>query len=358
MALDIFNLMSQTKNYELTFYEEPSASLRSIIAINNSVLGPVLATTKIFNFKDVEKATKTALRLAYYNTYRAALLRREFGGGSVVLCGDPKKVKNEFYLRALGIYIEKLAGKIFVSHSSGLTYEDLRYIERETEYILGLDEELIKAGYSPSASMAKGIIWGIKAAIKEKMNKDDLSGLTFAVHGVDAVGYNFVMELLKVKDAQIIITDKVYDRIKSIQDQVPEVIVVKPSEIYKQSCDVFVSFTFDSTLGQKEIEQLDTQILSGSVNALVETEEHEKMLEEKGILYIPGYIINGGEIIMYDNELEGRGAEAVESQLQEIYTITLDLLRKARENKTSVNKVALETAENYIQNIAAIKQLR
>jgi hypothetical protein len=36
MALDIFDLMRTTNNYELTFYEEPSVQLKSIIAINNT----------------------------------------------------------------------------------------------------------------------------------------------------------------------------------------------------------------------------------------------------------------------------------------------------------------------------------
>ncbi len=358
MALDIFQLMRQTNNYELTFYEEPSVSLRAIIAINNTVLGPVLATSKIFDFQDVERATQVALRMAYYNTYRAALLKRQFGGGSIVLCGDPKKVKNEFYLRALGIYLNKFAGKVFVASGPDLTEEDIFYIMRETEFVLGGDELYLRKGLTPAVATAKGIIYGIKAAVKDRFGRDDLSGLTFVVQGIDDVGYNIVNEIISAGDTHIIITDNSYDRIKEIQDKVPEIKVVRPNEIYSQQCDVFISCSFDKSLTKTEAEQLKAKILTGSVNNLVYSEEVEQIIQQKGITYVPGYIINGGEIILFDNEFDGHEPETVMEQLSEIYFVTLDLLRKAKETNKSLDTVAIETAKEYIENISMIKKLR
>ncbi len=358
MALDIFDLMRTTNNYELTFYEEPSVQLKSIIAINNTVLGPVLATTKIFDFGNVERAAQVALRMAYYNTYRAALLRRPFGGGSIVLCGDPKKVKNEFYLRALGIYINKFAGNLFIARSADLTDEDIKYILRETEFVVGGDDDFLMSGMPPAKATALGIINGIRAAIKFKFGRDEISGLTFVVQGIDGVGYYIVEHLLQAEDVQVVITDRVYDRIKAIQDRVPEVKVVRPGEIYKQACDVFISCTFDSSISEQEASQLQTKILTGSVNNVIYSEDVEKILIDRGILYVPGYVLNGGEIILFDNELSGLGPDVVENQLGDIYNITLDLLRQAREENKTVNEVAISAAVQYIENIAAIKKLR
>ncbi len=358
MAMNIFDLMRKTKNYELTFYEEPSVSLRAIIAINNTVLGPVLASTKIFDFGDVEKATDVALRMAYYNTYRSALLKKQFGGGSIVLCGDPRKVKNEFYLRALGIYINKFAGQLFIARGNDLTIEDVQYIWRETDYVLGVDEVYVKHAIPPSKATALGMMWGIKAAVKEQFGKDDLSGLTFVVQGIDKVGYHIIEQLLDIENVKIIITDRIYDRIKEIQDRVPDVQVVRPGEIYKQKCDVFISCTFDNSISETEAAQLQTKILTSSVNNVIYSEEAEKILEQKNILYIPGFVINGGEIILFENEFLGHDPESVTEQLYDIYSITLDLLRKAKDQNLSLNQVAAQTAEQYIENITAIKKLR
>ncbi len=358
MALDIFDLMRTTNNYELTFYEEPSVQLKSIIAINNTVLGPVLATTKIFDFQSVDKATQVALRMAYYNTYRSALLRRPFGGGSIVLSGNPKKVKNEFYLRALGIYVNKFAGNLFIAPSADLSDEDIKYIMRETDFVVGGDEDFMRNGMPPAKATALGIINGIRAAVKFQLGRDDISGLTFVVQGIDGVGYYIVEHLLQADDVNVIITDRVYDRIKAIQDRVPEVKVVRPGEIYKQSCDVFISCTFDSSISEEEASMLETKILTGSVNNVIYSDNIEKVLQERDILYIPGYVLNGGEIILFDNELSGLGPDVVEAQLNDIYNITLDLLRQAREENKTVNDVAISAATQYIENIAAIKKLR
>ncbi len=358
MALDIFDFMRTTNNYELTFYEEPSVSLRAIIAINNTVLGPVLASTKIFDFGDVDRATQVALRMAYYNTYRSALLRRPFGGGSIVLCGDPRKVKNEFFLRALGIYINKFGGNLFIARSADLTDEDMKYLLRETEFVLGADEEYLMNDLTPSKATALGIINGIRAAVKHKFGRDEISGLTFVVQGIDGVGYYIVEQLLQNQDVNVIITDRVYDRIKAIQDRVPEVKVVRPGEIYKQACDVFISCTFDNAISGEEAKQLNTRILTSSVNNVVYSAEVEQLLADSGILHIPGYVVNGGEIILFDNELSGLGPDVTQNQLGDIYNITLDLLRQAQEQKKTVNEVAIATASAYIENIAAIKKLR
>ncbi len=356
--MDIFELMRQTNNYELTFYEEPSVSLRAIIALNNSVLGPVLAGTKIFNFKDFNKAANAALNMAYYNTFRSALLKSQFGGGSIILCGDPQKVKNEFYLRALGIYINKFAGKLFIARGIDLTEEDIKFIWKETDYVLGADQVFIKHALSPAQATAKGMILGIKAAVKEQLGKDDLSGLTVVVQGVDSVGYHIIQELLQADNVNVIITDRVYDRIKEIQDKVPEVKVVRPSEIYKQKCDLFISCTFDQTLTKENALQLDTKILTSSVNNLIESQEVEDIIKQKNILHIPGFVINGGEIILFENEFYGNEPDTVEDKLSDIYSNTLELLKNSKEQNKTVAEIAIETAKNYIENIAAIKKLR
>ena len=356
--MDIFQLMRQTNNYELIFYEEPSVSLRAIIAINNTVLGPVLASTKIFNFNNFEKATNAALTMAYYNTFRSALLKTQFGGGSIILCGDPKKVKNEFYLRALGIYINKFAGKIFIARGSDLTGEDIHYIWRETDYVLGADEIYLKHAISPAQATAKGMIYGLKAAVKEQLSKEDLSGLTFVVQGVDNIGYHIIEELLKFDNVNVIITDRIYDKIKEIQDRVPEVKVVKPSEIFKQKCDIFINSTFDNYLTPEQAAQLNTKILTSSVNNLIDDTETQKIIDQKNILYIPGYVINGGEILLFESEFYGYEPDSIEPKLYEIYNITLSLLKTAKEQNISVNQAAINTAKQYLENISAIKKLR
>ncbi len=355
--MEIFDLMQSTNSNEVVFFEEPSVNLRAIIVLNDTVLGPALATCRIYDFKNLEKASKIALQMAYYNTYRSALLRRSFGGGSIVLFGDSDKVKNEMYLRALGIFVNKLNGKLFLARSSGISDKDMHEIKRESNYLLGIDEKYIKTGNSPVEAIAKGMIWGLKAAVKEKIGADSINNLTFAVQGVGEVGANLIKELLKF-DTNIIVTDVVYDKIKVIQDKVPGIKVVKPNEIYKQKCDVFISCAFNNIMKEEDIQQLNCKILTGSTNSVLKTRKMEKAFNKTGILYVPGYIINGGEIIQLANEHAGKSPESVDVELPEIYDITLGLIKKAKQENKLINDVAMESAKKYINDVATIKKLK
>jgi leucine dehydrogenase len=356
--MEIFKLMQKSNSNEVVFFEEPSVSLRTIIAVNDTTLGPAIATCRLQDYGQPEKATETALSMAYYNTYRAALLHRGFGGAGLTLCGDPAKVKNEMYFRALGIFINKLNGKLNLVRSSGISHKDMLDIKRESNYLLGVDERYIKSGNSPVEAIAKGMIWGIKAIVRKKFNAESLEGLSFAVQGVGELGSNFVKELLKIDGVKITVTDIVYDKIKVIQDHSPNVKVVKPQEIYKQQCDVFVSCATNNIISEEEEKQLKCKIITGSSNEFLANKKVEKDLEKMGVAYVPGFVINGGEIIQLDNEFKGNEPCMVDEELPEIYNVTLDLLNEAEKQNKSITEIAIETAQKYIDGVASIKKLK
>lgn len=356
--MEIFKLMQKSNSNEVVFFEEPSVSLRAIIAVNDTTLGPAIATCRLQDYGKPEKAAETALSMAYYNTFRAALLNRGFGGAGLTLCGDPAKVKNEMYLRALGIFINKLNGKLNLVRSSGISHKDMLDIKRESNYLLGVDERYIKTGNSPVEAIAKGMIWGIKAIVRKKFNAESLEGLSFAVQGVGELGSNLVKELLKIEGVKITVTDVIYDKIKVIQDHSPKVKVVKPQEIYKQQCDVFASCAKNNIISEDDVKLMKCKIITGSSNEFLADKKIENSLNKRGITYVPGFIINGGEIIQLDNEFKGNEPFMVDKELSEIYNITLNLLNEADKQNKSLTEVAINTAQKYIDGVASIKKLK
>lgn len=348
--------MKKNKSRELLFFEEEQLNLKAIIAIDSIVLGPANASTKLFQYNNEDDAISDALDIAYYNSLRASLLRRSIGGGSIVLCGDPKKVKSEMYFRALGVFLNRWNGNLFVTKSKGVSHDDLYYVGRESKYILGLEETHNGLG-KIYVSRAKGMIWGLKAATKHFMNTDSLEGLKVNVQGVGDLGFELVKELIN-EGAKIAITDNVYDKIKVIQDEVSDIKIVKPHEIYSEKCDIFCSCATEKIFKTEKVKELNCKIFTGSTNAILENEQDNKILKDKGIMYIPGYVINGGDIIQLANELEGYKKDKVEKELKDIYYNTAELISLSLSEKKDLCDIAIKKAEEYVNDVAAIKMLK
>jgi len=354
--MDFFRLMKETNCKEVLFFEEPSVSLKAIVAINNTTLGPALSMCRMYNFKNIDDAVRSALAAASHNTYTSALMKKGMGGGSVVLIGDPEKLKSEMYFRALGIFLNKLNGKIYVTNGPGVSMDDMADVKRETEYVLGLAETHGGSG-NTAITTAKGLILGMKAAVKEHLGLSELEGLKVVVQGVGGVGKHLVEMLLKEK-SEVVITDSNYDKIKAIQDTCSETTVVKPTEVFNQKCDIFVSCAYENIITDENVDLVDAKIITGSVSCIVSSQKIIDKLTKKGILVVPGFVVNAGGIIQLSNELEGFDKSRTEEDLKGIYFTTLELIRQAKLEEVSVNKTALELAKKYINEISFIKALK
>jgi len=355
--MEIFKLMQNTNSNEVVFFEEPSVGLRAIVAVNDTTLGQAITTCRMKKFEKQDIAVKTALNMAYYNTFRAALLHRPFGGAGLAICED-KNTPSEMFFRTLGVFINKWNGKIILTRSSAITHKDMLDIKRETNFLLGIDERYINTNNSPVESIAKGMIQGIRAIVRKKFESDNLEGLTFVIQGVGEIGSNLIKELMKIKNTKITVTDIIYDKIKVIQDHSPEIKVVKPNDVFKEQCDIFVSCATNNLITPETSKQLQCKILTGSSNEILSSPEIEETLTKAGITYVPGFIISSGEIIQLDNEKKGNDPSILEKELSEIFYTTLELLNIAEAEKKSITEIAIRTAKEYIEGVAGIKKLR
>ncbi len=348
--------MKKNKSRELLFLEEETLNLKAIIAVDSIILGAANASAKLFDYKNEDEAVADALDIAYYNSLRAALLHRSMGGASIVLLGNPDKVKSEMYFRALGVFLNRWNGKIFMSISKGVSNQDLNYVRKESKYILGLEESHGGLG-KIYVSRAKGMIKGFKAIAKHKLKSNSLKGLKIVVQGIGDLGSELVKQLIE-EEAEIIITDKIYDRIKVIQDKVSNIRIEKPDNIYDVECDIFCSCASEKLISTENIKRIKSKVLTGGTNQALKNLKDVSILKENNVLYVPGYIINGGDIIQMANENEGYGANKIEFELNYIYQNTLDLIIESEKTNVVLCKLATNKAEEYVTNVSAIKMIR
>jgi leucine dehydrogenase len=338
---------------QLVFCQDKSTGLKAIIAIHDTTLGPALGGTRICEYETDEEAIEDALRLAKGMTYKNAALGLNLGGGKAVILGDPKKIKSEALFRAFGRFVEGLNGRYITGEDMNATQQDASYINCETDYIVGLET----GSGNPSPVTAYGVFKGIQAAVNEIYGSDDLTGRTIAIQGLGAVG-RLLAERLHEAGAKLYVTTR--DRAK-IDKAVAELgaTAVGLDEIFGVECDVFSPCARGAVINDKTIEQFKCRIIAGAANNQLAESKHGDMLEEKGILYVPDYIINAGGVINIIDDISGReyNRENALKNTAKIYEACKKVFEIAKRDNVPTYKAADIMAEERIAAVGKIKKI-
>ena len=166
----ILDKMDKMGHEQVVFCRDKKTGLKAIIAIHNTTMGPSLGGVRMWNYKNEIEALEDVLRLSRGMTYKAAISGLELGGGKAVIFGDSATQKSEALLRRFGQFVESLGGKYITAEDVGMGPKDMEYIKMETNYVTGIAEELGGSG-DPSVVTAYGVYIGIKACVKERLNK-------------------------------------------------------------------------------------------------------------------------------------------------------------------------------------------
>lgn len=282
---------------------ELDSGVIAFIAVHNTALGPALGGCRMREYKSEVDAINDVIRLSKGMTYKNAMAGLPLGGGKAVIIGDPQTQKTEKLMQSVGEAVASFEGAYVTAEDSGTTEEDMVAIATQTDCVVGLPPEALdgneygELGGNPSPMTALGCYHGIKAAVDYRHDqKFPLKGLTAAVQGVGAVGYE-ICRLLQQDGVNLIVTDVNQKSLDRIQVDIPSVRVVAPDDIYGVEADIFVPCAMGGILNDKTIPQLKVGIVAGMANNQLHSAHHEKMLVDRDILYVPDYVINAGGVI-------------------------------------------------------------
>jgi leucine dehydrogenase len=250
--------------------------------------------------------------------------------------------------------VQGIAGRYITAEDVGTTVRDMEWLRMETDFVTGISRALGGSG-DPSPVTALGCYEGIKASLKWATGNESLEGKRVAVQGVGAVGYHLVQHLTR-DGAKVFCTDIDQENLRRVTADFRSVEVVTPDKIYGVDCDVFAPCALGAIINDDTIPQLKCQIIAGSANnQLADEDKHAPMLEKKGVLYAPDYVINAGGLINVANELEGYNRERAVQQAASIYNIITSIYQIARDEKISTLRAANALAERRIQRLGRIK---
>ena len=286
--------LASATHEELYRVEDAATGLRGFIAVHSTRLGPAAGGLRMRVYRDDETALADVLNLSRGMSYKNAAAGLPLGGGKAVIIGDPAKDKSPELLRAFARAIEALEGRYWTAEDMGMSPADMAELAKETTFVAGLDSGAFASG-DPSPVTARGVFNAIRAGAEMRLGSGDLTGRRVAVQGLGHVGWH-LCGMLSEAGAKLIVADM--DRVR-LAGTVKEfgADVAEPGDIHAVEADIFAPCAIGGILNAQSIPQIRASMVGGAANNQLAAQADADMLHERGILYLPDYVANGGGII-------------------------------------------------------------
>ena len=339
---------------QLAYFHDKESGLKAFIAVHDTSLGPAAGGCRMWPYESEMDALNDVLRLSRGMSYKNAMAGLPLGGGKAVIIGNSKTDKSDELFKALGRCINSLEGRYITAEDVGMCTEDVMIVASETKFVAGLPQGEHASG-DPSPFTAKGIYNGIKAAVKYKLGKDSLKGLTIAVQGVGHVG-QYLCEYLHNDGVKLLVSDIVQENL-DIAVQKYGATIVATDEILSVKADVLSPCALGAVLNDETIDHLNVSIIAGGANNQLAADYHGIRLMDKGVLFAPDYVINAGGIINVSGETTGNyDVSWVNKKVDNIYNTLIHIFERADKEERPTNVVADEMAEEILAKAKAEKK--
>jgi leucine dehydrogenase len=345
--MEIFDLREFDAHELVVFGHDAPSGLRAIIAIHSTALGPAAGGCRMWPYASTAEAVADVLRLSRGMSYKNALAGLKFGGGKAVIIGDARKGKTPELFEAFGRFVDSLGGRYVTAEDVGTTTHDMTQVARGTRYVAGLGAAPGEAGGDPGPKTALGVFLGLKAAVKFRLGRADLTDVSVAVQGAGGVGYHLCGMLaaegakLSVADVRPVALQRVCDEFKARAVAVEEVLF--------EDVDVLSPCALGAVLSAQSIPRLRARVIAGAANNQLAQGQDGAALPAAGILYAPDYVINAGGIISVSREYHGGASEAqVIADIHGIPARLTEIFERARRENRTTNAVADELARERL----------
>ncbi len=328
-------------------FDEPSG-LRAVIALHDTTLGPGLGGTRFWPYGTEGEAVTDVCRLARGMTYKHAAAGTDMGGGKAVIWGDPARHRTDELIRAYARFVDRLGGRYLTAEDVGTTQADMDLIAEVTPHVCGVSPDRGGSG-DPSPATAWGVLWAIRAAAEHRWGDSDLTGRHVTVSGVGKVGSALVGHLLDA-GARVTVADVRDEPIADLLDShgAHRVMVVEAERAHRVECDVFSPCALGAVLSVETVAELGCEIVAGSANNQLATDDDDDRMAERGILYVPDYVANAGGVINIAEEPGGYDRDRAWKRIEGIGETVTEILALADRDGVTPAEAADRFAESRI----------
>ena len=342
----VFGQVSFDNHEQIVFCNDKDTGLKAIIGIHNTVMGPALGGTRMWNYANEWEALNDVLRLSRGMTYKSAITGLNLGGGKAVIIGDSKVDKTPEMITRFGQFVNSLSGKYITAEDVGTTTEDMDRINAVTPFVTGISESRGGSG-NPSPVTAYGVYMGMKAAAKHQFGTDNLAGKTVLVQGTGHVGETLISYLTK-EGAVVYVSDIFQDKMENMASKYGAKIFTG-ADIYSADVDIYAPCALGATINDDTIYKIKAKVIAGAANNQLAVEDvHGQILKERGIAYAPDFLINAGGIINVYSEIAKYDKAQSMRMTENIYNTTLEIFHVADANNITTLQAAMQLAQKRI----------
>jgi leucine dehydrogenase len=317
------------------------------IAVHRSRPTGAVGGTRLRHYETPQAALRDALRLAEGMSLKLAALDLPRGGGKAVL-DAPEGIEGPAHDGLIDRYadlLDSLGGVYATGPDLGTTPRDMDRIAARSRHVFGTSPERGGAG-DPGPATALGVLCGIRAAVEHRHGSADLRGRRVLVQGLGDVGRPLAA-MLAAAGAEVSFTD--VDPAARRRGEEAGHRWVKPDLAPAAECDVFAPCAVGGVASAATIPRLRCAIVAGSANNVLATAGDAERLRERGILYAPDFVINGGgAILLLGAEALGWSRPAIDERIRAIGPTLRDVFRRADEEGITTQEAALRLARRRL----------
>ncbi|MCL4672782.1 MAG: amino acid dehydrogenase [Sphingomonadaceae bacterium] len=297
---------------QVLFVRDAASGLTALIAIHSTHLGPAAGGTRFWHYADPAAGMRDALRLSRGMSYKNAMAGLPAGGGKAVILADAARTKTPELLAAFARAVDGLGGKYITAQDVGMSEADMVSLSQHTAHVAGLPGQ----GGDPGPYTARGVYLGVKAAAQRALGTSDMKGVRVAIQGVGSVGGGLA-RYLAADGADLILADMDHARAIALADELGGRAVAK-EEILSFEADIVSPCALGAILTEQSIATLRTRVVAGGANNQLATGSEGRLLQDRGILYAPDYVINAGGIINVLRHIDGAGDDEINARIDRI----------------------------------------
>jgi glutamate dehydrogenase/leucine dehydrogenase len=267
-------------------------------------------------YPSLEAFLRDGLRLSLAMGRKNALAGLWWGGGKGLIAarsrGGPDSAEDRRTLyHEYGEFVSSLDGCYVTAEDAGTTPDDVAAVFERTRFATCIPPRFGGSG-NPSQATARGVLCGLEAAL-EATGMGPLAEQRLVMQGLGHVGLA-LLELVVEAGAGTVLAGDISrercrlgsERFSAAGVQIRHCEAGDPGLLF-EPCDVLVPNALGGVITAQTIPGLRTQLVCGAANNPLGDEERDaQALQDRGIVYVPDFVVNRMGIVSCADEQFGR----------------------------------------------------